>query len=83
MEINDKLGDIESACPFDQPTNAGNEPGGCGAFAFRKEDKQLLKAWNSVLDTFIGSKEHVQLISKFGFTRDELPAHCITDKQKP
>jgi polar amino acid transport system substrate-binding protein len=55
----------------DQPIEASRA---IGAFAFRKRDQSLLKAWNAELDRFVGSPEHLRLVERFGFTSEELPA---------
>lgn len=55
------------------PANGESASLGIGAFAFRKEDRELLKAWNRALQGYIGTKEHLALISRFGFTAEELP----------
>ena len=44
-----------------------------GAFAFRKQDDELCQAWNRVLETYIGSREHRALLTTFGFRPDEVP----------
>ena len=46
---------------------------GYGAFGFRKSDSAFISKWNDVMKEFIGSQEHLEIISKFAFTRDELP----------
>ena len=64
-----------------EPTAKGDsESLGLGAFAFRKEDRALLEAWNRALESYIGTKEHLALVSRFGFTAEELPP---TAKGKP
>ena len=50
-----------------------NMKSGYGAFGFRKTDSELLSKWNNIMKDYIGSPEHLELISKFGFTLDELP----------
>lgn len=66
----DKGGDkVERAMPFKTPEKAI----GYGAFAFRKDDKALLKAFNEKLGEFVGSEEHLNLVKEFGFTQAELP----------
>ncbi|TSK08655.1 MAG: ectoine/hydroxyectoine ABC transporter substrate-binding protein EhuB [Geobacter sp.] len=55
------------------PATVDSESLGLGAFAFRKEDRELLEAWNRALDGYIGTKEHLALVSRFGFTAEELP----------
>jgi polar amino acid transport system substrate-binding protein len=60
---------VDRAEPFNTPVKAK----GSGAFAFRKEDKDLQGEFNKHLKAFIGSKEHLALVKQFGFTRNELP----------
>lgn len=73
MAINNQLNNIESVYPFVQPEQLNQHQIGFGAFAFRKEDRQLLTAWNNKLTPYIGSPEHLKLVAKFGLTREELP----------
>ena len=62
---------VESTKPFGEV--AGNSVKGHGAFGFRKEDTDLLDAFNAELKTFIGSPEHLALVEPFGFGADYLP----------
>ncbi|GEM_PF-3312771 len=41
-------------------------------FVFNRED-ELLKQWNEASKHWLGSDEHIQLISRFGFSQDNLP----------
>lgn len=68
-----QISSTEIAQPFEQSALAQRERLGYGAFAFRKTDTQLSSAWNTELKALIGSSEHLGLISKFGFTKAELP----------
>lgn len=54
---------------------AGKSVAGYGAFGFRKEDKDLLEAFNSELKTFLGSPEHLAIVAPFGFGKDTLPGN--------
>jgi polar amino acid transport system substrate-binding protein len=63
---------VESTPPFD--TVAGQSVKGHGGFGFRKEDTDLLKAFNAELKKFIGSPEHIALVEPFGFGKDYLPS---------
>ncbi len=63
---------IERATPFTF-VHAGKTYRGEGAFAFRKEDTELRDAVNRELAKFIGSPEHLAMISKFGFDQSNLP----------
>jgi polar amino acid transport system substrate-binding protein len=78
MALNDQLGKTEMAQPFQQPELALRTRLGYGAFAFNKKDSQLQAAWNAALKTFIGSREHQQLIATFGFSASELPGEVTT-----
>ena len=62
---------VESTKPFGEV--AGKSVKGHGAFGFRKEDTDLLDAFNAELKTFIGSPEHLALVEPFGFGADYLP----------
>jgi len=64
---------LERAKPFTDPTEGGKLARGYGAFGFRKSDKDLVTAFNKRLAKFIGTEQHRKLVSKFGFTSDELP----------
>ncbi len=70
MVLNAPPGLTELARPFAQPPQS---PPGLGGFAFRKNDRRLLAAWNSALRSYLGSPEHLALIGRFGFTAEELP----------
>jgi len=64
---------IELASNFSQPTLASLAlPRGVGV-AFRPSDPTLRTAWNDALEAFLGSPEHLALISKFGFQREDVP----------
>jgi len=63
---------IESTAQF-FPVVDGQETKGYGAFAFRKEDRALLAAFNRHLEDFIGSDEHWSLVEPFGFHPDMMP----------
>jgi polar amino acid transport system substrate-binding protein len=62
---------VESSPPFS--TVAGKSVKGHGAFGFRKEDTELLDAFNKELKAFIGTPEHLALVEPFGFGKDYLP----------
>jgi polar amino acid transport system substrate-binding protein len=63
---------VESTEPFG--TVAGKSVVGHGAVAFRKDDKDLYEAFNAQLKTFIGSPEHIALVTPFGFGKGFLPS---------
>ncbi len=62
---------VESTPPFG--TVAGKSVVGYGGVAFRTEDKDLYEAFNAQLKTFIGSPEHIALVTPFGFGKGFLP----------
>ncbi|WP_179283980.1 ectoine/hydroxyectoine ABC transporter substrate-binding protein EhuB [Bordetella genomosp. 10] len=66
-------GGLERARPFTDPVIDGKPVRGYGAYAFRKEDRTLVDAFNAELKRFIGTPEHRRLVAPFGFTDEELP----------
>jgi polar amino acid transport system substrate-binding protein len=62
---------VESTKPFGEV--AGKSVKGHGGFGFRKDDKELLQAFNEQMKKFIGSPEHIALVEPFGFGKDYLP----------
>lgn len=48
-------------------------PSGSPAFAFRTTDASIRDAMNAVLLEYLGSDQHASLVSRFGFTKFELP----------
>jgi polar amino acid transport system substrate-binding protein len=46
---------------------------GYGGFAFRQEDQDLVEAFNTELDSLIGSDAHLALVAPLGFSPDMLP----------
>lgn len=76
----DKAGDtgIERAVPFLDPLISGKPARGYGAFGFRKEDIDLLQAFNTHLTAFIGSPQHRALVKPFGFTDADVPGEMTT-----
>ena len=62
---------VETTKPFGEV--AGKSVKGHGGFGFRKEDTDLLEAFNSELKKFIGTPEHIALVTPFGFGEDYLP----------
>ena len=43
-----------------------------GAFSFAKTTPQLTDAVNSSLDRYLGTKQHLEMMSRYGFTRQDL-----------
>jgi polar amino acid transport system substrate-binding protein len=62
---------VESTQPFGEV--AGKSVKGHGGFGFRKEDTDLIAAFDTALKAFIGSPEHIALVTPFGFGKDYLP----------
>jgi len=55
------------------PVIDGKEVKGYGAFAFRKNEEELLAAFNAELANFIGTPAHWDLVQQFGFGPDMAP----------
>ena len=68
---------VESTAPFG--TVAGKSVVGHGGVAFRKEDKDLYEAFNAELKKFIGSEEHIELVTPFGFGKGFLPTKTTAE----
>lgn len=62
---------VETTTPFGEV--AGKSVKGHGGFGFRKEDTELYEAFNTELKAYIGTPEHVALVTPFGFGKDYLP----------
>lgn len=73
----DKGEGVEMTKPFAEV--AGKSVMGHGAFGFRKEDKGLLAAFNKRLVAFIGTPEHIELVTPFGFGEGFLPTKTTAD----
>lgn len=59
--------DLEATAQF-FPVIDGKPVRGYGAFAFRKDDQDLVEAFNRRLAEFIGTEQHRQIMERFGFT---------------
>lgn len=68
---------VESTPPFGEV--GGKSVMGHGGFAFRKEDTDLYEAFNEELKKFIGSPEHIELVTPFGFGKGYLPNRTTAD----
>jgi polar amino acid transport system substrate-binding protein len=66
-----KADGVESTTPFGEV--AGKSVKGHGGFGFRKEDTDLLEAFNAELKKFLGTPEHIALVEPLGFGKDYLP----------
>src|SRR5690349_6181942 len=62
---------VESTKPFGEV--AGKSVKGHGGFGFRKEDTDLYEAFNKELKAFLGTPEHLALVTPLGFGKDYLP----------
>ena len=62
---------VESTTPFGEV--AGKSVKGHGGFGFRKDDEDLLNAFNAELKAFLGTPEHIALVEPLGFGKDYLP----------
>ena len=68
---------VESTPPFG--TVAGKSVVGHGGIAFRQDDKDLYEAFNAELKKFIGSEEHIALVTPFGFGKGFLPTKTTAE----
>jgi polar amino acid transport system substrate-binding protein len=68
---------VESTEPFG--TVAGKSVVGHGAIGFRKDDTDLYEAFNAELKKFIGSDEHIALVTPFGFGKGFLPSKTTAE----
>nr|WP_322789315.1 ectoine/hydroxyectoine ABC transporter substrate-binding protein EhuB [Paraburkholderia diazotrophica] len=66
-----KADGVQATAPFQSVNN--NSVTSHGAFGFRKSDKDLRDAFNKALVPFIGSSEHLSLVTPFGFGKGFLP----------
>jgi polar amino acid transport system substrate-binding protein len=64
---------VERVDPFFDPIVEGKALRGYGAFGFRKNDDELVQAFNAELENLIGTAEHAELVRPFGFTEREQP----------
>jgi polar amino acid transport system substrate-binding protein len=75
---------IERALPFEQAIINGKPSLNFAAFAFRPEDKDLLEAFNAELVKALGTKEHQDILAKYGISTNEIPKGVRTaDVCKP
>jgi ectoine/hydroxyectoine ABC transporter solute-binding protein len=73
----------EVTAPF-IPRIDGKESIGCGAFAFRNEDRDLVRAWNGKLAEMKSNGRLLRITGRFGFTEAELPGNrTSTDACSP
>jgi polar amino acid transport system substrate-binding protein len=62
--------DVESAQPFHEPPGA---PASQSAFGFRRTDTKLTAAVNEALREYIGTSNHLETVTPFGFGLEALP----------
>jgi polar amino acid transport system substrate-binding protein len=70
---------LERAQPFRNPTIAGREVLGYGAFGFRLADAKLRDEFDRHLLMFRGTPEHLALVAPFGFTAAEMPERTTAE----
>lgn len=70
---------VQRAEPFTDPVIEGKSVRGYGAFGFRKEDADLVAAFNDGLSPLIGSERHLDLMRAFGFSAAELPGQVTAE----
>ena len=85
LTVNDLLekagnAEVERAIPFEDLVLDGKVIRGYGAFGFRLQDSELLKAFNESLADFIGSPAHRALVEPYGFTELELPGDVTVEE---
>jgi polar amino acid transport system substrate-binding protein len=68
---------VESTPPF--ATVSGESVMGQGGFGFRKADSDLLAAFNEQLKAFLGTQEHLALVTPLGFGKGFLPTKETAD----
>lgn len=71
---------VELAAPFEDPVVDGRKARGYGAFGFRKGDRDLVEAFNAQLRNFIGTREHLLLVHRFGFDEYDMPGNVTAEE---
>jgi len=71
---------IELAQPFEEPVISGKALKLCEAVGFRNEDVEFRAEFNDRLKTFLGSKEHLDMIRPFGFKESDIPVGVTTEE---
>lgn len=66
-------GALAVVSPLPDTFPAGVETIGQGAFAFRRGDGRLRKAFDGALARFVGTPAHLRLVAPFGFGAADLP----------
>ncbi len=72
--------EVERVDPFFDLVVEGKIVRGYGAFGFRKNDAELLAAFNAALEKLIGTPGHAALVSPFGFGENELPGKVTAEE---
>lgn len=68
-----EAGGAELAQPFVQPPSVFSGRNGYGAFALRKGEEALLRAWNRAQAEVLAGPEYARLMAAFGFQPEEYP----------
>lgn len=71
-------GNLERVEDFEQPVIDGKSVLGYGATAFRQDDTEFQKAFNTELQKMKDSGELLDILKKFGFTEQELPGDATS-----
>lgn len=71
--------DIERVMDFRQPVIDGKSVRSYGATVFRPEDKEFHDQFNKGLKELKDSGELLKILSKFNFTKEELPGNMTTE----
>jgi polar amino acid transport system substrate-binding protein len=79
--MTEDMDDLETTEAFVQ-TIDGVEQIGAGATVFRKDDTELLEAYNEELAKITGDEQtYLDLVEPFGFTAENLPPEDLTTEQ--
>lgn len=74
------LARTEMAQPFVQPPSNVAGRNGYGAFALRKGDRELLRAWNKAQAEVLAGPDYTHLMDMFGFEPEEYPGKVTTQE---
>lgn len=69
---------FEMATPFKTMVLNGKPNVHFSAYGFRKEDGDLVEAYNKAFLKFRGSPEHLAILKKYGLSANELPTAAVT-----
>jgi polar amino acid transport system substrate-binding protein len=72
LELAKKEASVQQALPFKDPIIEGKEVKGYGAFGFRKNEPSMKKAFDKELAKYLGTKEHIEAVSVYGFGKATL-----------